>query len=183
MKSSFVVLIIVGLIILLLVVSIISMINSIRRASIKIEEAASDIDVSLTKRYDVLTKMIEVVKGYAKHEKEVMFTTVELRKNMTLDEMTKANLQMDDNYNKVIAVAEAYPDLKASENFMVLQKAIVDVEEHLQAARRFYNSNVTHYNELIEIFPTNIIAKRYGYNRKDYFKADEEATTYFKIES
>jgi LemA protein len=180
MKTYIIVGIIV-LIVLIIVGKIIGWMNSFKRAMIKIDESASDIDVALTKRYDVLTKMIEVVKGYVKHEKEVMFTVVNYRKDMPIKEKEKANEQMNENYSRIVALAENYPDLKASDNFIVLQKAIVDVEEHLQAARRFYNSNITSYNELIETFPTNVIAKNKGYTRKDYFKAEDEAKTKIEI--
>ena len=117
--------------------------------------------------------MVEVVKGYAKHEKEVMFTTIEIRKNMPLSEKIKVNKVMDKNLNNVNIAVEKYPELKASENFKELQKTIADAEEHLQAARRCYNANVSIYNQLILSFPTNIVAKAKKMEEKCFFEAEE----------
>ena len=136
-------LVIVLILIAVVVISIIVMSNNLNKALVKIDEADSGIDVALTKRYDVLTKMIETVKGYAKHEKEVLFDVVKIRKGMTIEEKNEANKQMDETLSKINVLAENYPDLKASENFKTLQDSITDVEEHLQAARRLYNANIS----------------------------------------
>ena len=164
----------VGIVLLIIIIWCISISNKFNRLGIRIEESTSGIDVALTKRYDVLTKMIEVVKGYTKHEKEVFFKVVELRNNMTIKEKNEVNASMNDDFDKIRVLAEDYPELKASENFRTLQKAIVDVEEHLQAARRLYNSNVSAYNELLLSFPSSIIASLKGLKRKDFFTAKEE---------
>ena len=164
----------VGIVLLIIIIWCISISNRFNRLGIRIEESTSGIDVALTKRYDVLTKMIEVVKGYTKHEKEVFFKVVELRNNMTIKEKNEVNASMNDDFDKIRVLAEDYPELKASENFRTLQKAIVDVEEHLQAARRLYNSNVSAYNELLLSFPSSIIASLKGLKRKDFFTAKEE---------
>jgi len=145
--------------------------NKISKAMIKIDEANSDIDVALTKRYDVLTKMIEVVKGYAKHEKETLFEVIKIRNNMTIEEKNKINNKMNHNLEQIKVLAENYPKLKASENYKTLQLAIADVEEHLQAARRMYNSNVSIYNELIVLIPSNIVANIRGLKKKEFFEA------------
>ena len=167
-------LIVIGVILFIIIIWIISTSNRFNRLNIKIEESISGIDVALAKRYDVLTKMIEVVKGYAKHEKEIMFKVIELRNNMTIEEKNRVNNSMSENLNKINLLAENYPDLKASENFRTLQKAIIDVEEHLQASRRLYNSNVSSYNEKLLSFPSSIIAKLKGLTRKEFFMAKEE---------
>ena len=164
----------IGIVLLIIIIWCISISNKFNRLGIRIEESTSGIDVALTKRYDVLTKMIEVVKGYTKHEKEVFFKVVELRNNMTIKEKNEVNALMNDDFDKIRVLAEDYPELKASENFRTLQKAIVDVEEHLQAARRLYNSNVSAYNELLLSFPSSIIASLKGLKRKDFFTAKEE---------
>ncbi len=166
-------LIVVGVIIAIVVISIIVMSNNLNQAVVKIEEADSGIDVALTKRYDVLTKMIETVKGYAKHEKEVLFDVVKIRKGMTIEEKNAANQQMDETLSKINVLAENYPDLKASENFNTLQNSITDVEEHLQAARRLYNANVSSYNQMIVTFPISIIAGSKGMTKKEFFVAEE----------
>ena len=166
-------LIIVLALIAVVVISIIVMSNNLNKALVKIDEASSGIDVALTKRYDVLTKMIETVKGYAKHEKEVLFDVVKIRKGMTIEEKNEANKQMDETLSKINVLAENYPDLKASENFNTLQNSITDVEEHLQAARRLYNANISSYNQMIVTFPISIIAGSKGLTKKEFFVAEE----------
>lgn len=151
----------------------ISISNRLNRAKVKIDEAGSDIDVSLTKRYDMLTKMVDVVKSYAKYEKETIFQTVQLRRNMSMQEKSEANRIMGENFERIHALAENYPDLKASANYNTLQKAIADVEEHLQASRRLYNSNVSRYNQLLVTFPTSLIAGMKGMAREEFFAAEE----------
>ena len=166
-------LIIVLVIIAVIVISIIVMSNNLNKALVKIDEADSGIDVALTKRYDVLTKMIETVKGYAKHEKEVLFDVVKIRKGMTIEEKNEANKQMDETMSKINVLAENYPELKASENFKTLQDSITDVEEHLQAARRLYNANISSYNQMIVTFPISIIAGTKGLSKREFFVAEE----------
>ena len=151
----------------------ISISNRLNKARVKIDEASSDIDVSLTKRYDVLTKMIDVVKSYAKYEKETLFQTVQLRKNMSMQEKNEANRIMGESFERIHALAENYPDLKASANYNTLQKAIADVEEHLQASRRLYNANVSRYNQLLVTFPSSMIAGMKGMTRAEFFAAEE----------
>jgi len=154
--------IIIGIIVLILVIIIvwyISTCNRLKRAIIKIDEADSGIDVALTKRYDVLTKMLDVAKGYAKHEKETLGEVIKLRKGMSIAEKQEANNKMTDTLGKINVLAEAYPELKSSENFKALQLSISDVEEHLQAARRLYNANISSYNQDIVTFPTSIVAE------------------------
>ena len=166
-------LVIVLIIIAVVVLSIIVMSNNLNKALVKIDEASSGIDVALTKRYDVLTKMIETVKGYAKHENEVLFDVVKIRKGMTIEEKNEANKQMDETLSKINVLAENYPDLKASENFKTLQDSITDVEEHLQAARRLYNANISSYNQMIVTFPISIIAGTKGLTKREFFVAEE----------
>ena len=166
-------LVIVLVLIAVVVISIIVMSNNLNKALVKIDEADSGIDVALTKRYDVLTKMIETVKGYAKHEKEVLFDVVKIRKGMTIEEKNEANKQMDETMSKINVLAENYPDLKASENFKTLQDSITDVEEHLQAARRLYNANISSYNQMIVTFPISIIAGTKGLSKREFFVAEE----------
>ena len=169
-------------VVVVLVIWVISISNGLNRAIVKIDESSSGIDVALTKRYDVLTKMMDVVKGYTKYEQETLFKTIELRKNMTMQEKNEANKAMDENIAKINALAENYPELKASENYKTLQQAIADVEEHLQAARRLYNANVSSYNQKIVTFPTSIIAGSKGYTKKDFFVADEKKREDVKID-
>lgn len=159
-------------IVVIVVVWYISAMNGLRQKEVKIDEALSGIDVALTKRYDVLTNSIEIVKGYAKHEKELIVETIKMRQGMSMSERTEADSKMDEMQTKIFALAENYPQLKASENFKELQKQVADCEEHLQAARRVYNSNVSALNQSIVTFPTSIVANAIGVQSKEFFEAD-----------
>ncbi len=165
--------IIICIILFIIIIWYIVNYNKFKKYAIKVGESLSDIDVALTKRYEVLTKMTQIVKGYVKHEQEVLFKTISLRKNMNIKELNEINTSIDENFKKIDLTLENYPDIKANENFKLLQKSAVDVEEHLQAARRFYNSSVTKYNQLVESFPSLIVAKINGYKTKEFFKAEE----------
>ena len=121
------VLIVVGVIALIIIIWYVSVSNAFNRDIIKIDEADSGIDVALTKRYDVLTKMIAICKGYAKHEKETITDTIKYRKGMSMEERAEANNKMTETFGKINVLAEAYPDLKASENFKTLQQSVTDV--------------------------------------------------------
>lgn len=175
-------LIIVAVVLLIIIIWFIATSNSLNRAIVKIDEADSGIDVALTKRYDVLTKMLDTVKGYAKHEKEVIVETIKLRKGMTMEEKNAANTKMDEAFSKLNIVAENYPELKSSENFAVLQQSIADVEEHLQAARRLYNANVSSFNQMIVTFPISIVAGMKKLTKKEFFEAEESKKADLKME-
>lgn len=151
----------------------ISTMNSIRALEIKVKEANSGIDVALTKRFDVLTKQLAVVKEYASHESKTLYETIKLRSGMSMAEKQEANSKMDTLTKQFYAVGEAYPELLSSNNFKQLQAAITDVEEHLQAARRLYNANVTAYNTKIVMFPASIVAGSIGATQKEMFVAEE----------
>ncbi len=151
----------------------ISTMNSFRAAEVKIEEAESGIDVALTKRYDVLTKMLEVAKNYLSQEKQMILETIRLRSNMTMNERNEAVASMEQARREIFAVGENYPQLGASEQFKQLQLAIADTEEHLQAARRAYNANVSHYNRLCVMFPSSLVASQIGATEKPFFEAEE----------
>ena len=172
----------IAVLILIIIIWYISTSNKLNRSVVKIDEALSGIDVALTKRYDVLTKMIDVVKSYTKHEKDTLFEIIKLRKDMSIKERNDANHAMDENLKKINVLAESYPELKSSENYKTLQQSIADVEEHLQAARRLYNSNVSLYNQLLVSFPTSSIAKNKGMTKKEFFEADEAKKEDVKIE-
>lgn len=159
--------------VLLIIIWYISVSNSIKVAALKVDESESGIDVALTKRYDVLTKMLDTVKGYQKYEQSVLSELVELRTGMSMAEKKAANDTMDKVSRDISVLAEGYPELKANTNFIELQRAIVDVEEHLQAARRLYNSNVNAYNAKLVVFPSSIVAKNMGAVKRELFEADE----------
>jgi LemA protein len=182
MDTITLVLIIILSIVVIMVFWYIGVSNKLNRAVVKIDEAESGIDVALTKRHDVLVKMMEVVKKYAKHEKETLFKVIELRKGMSLQEKSEASKQMDESMKQINVVAESYPELKSNENFKTLQQSISDVEEHLQAARRLYNSNVSIFNQMLVTFPASMVANSKKMTKRDFFEADEEAKKDVKID-
>lgn len=162
------------IIILIIVMWMISKINSMIFLNKKCQQAISNIDVFLTRRYNIITNMQEVVKGYAKHEKDVLITITKLKSDMTLEEKNKVNEEISKSIDKINVVAEKYPDLKANENYLKLQQAIVDCEDNLVAARRVYNANVNDYNVYIAKFPNIIISNLLGYKEKEYFDKEKE---------
>lgn len=138
------------------------------------EEAWSDIDVQLKRRHDLIPNLVETVKGYAKHEKgifeEVTKARAEAISSKGMAEKAKAENQITEALKSVFAVAENYPNLKANENFVELQREITDTEDKVQAARRFYNANVRDLNIAIESFPSNVIANMFHYQKKELFE-------------
>lgn len=180
--SSTYILIVIGLLFLLTFIAwYIIVINKINVALIKIEEANSGIDVALTQRYDVLTKMIDVVKAYTKHEKETLFEVVNIRNNMKIEEKSEINNKMNNNFEQIKIIAENYPELRSNENYKTLQLSINEVENNLQTARKVYNSNVSNYNKIIVTFPNSIAAKLKGMKQKEFFEANEEKKNDVKI--
>ena len=146
--------------------------NKFKRGNIKIDEALSGIEVALTKRFDMLTKMLDVAKGFAKHEKELFAEVINLRRGMSVGELNQAAGQMDAMASRLNVVAENYPQLRSSDVFVQLQSGIRDAEEHLQAARRLYNSNVTSLNTAIEVFPSSIVARAKNVQKREFFVAE-----------
>lgn len=176
-----VLMVVVLVIAVILVEWYISTSNSIKTLEIKVKEGESGIDVALTKRYDTLTKMIDVAKGYMSYEQSTMVKLVNMRKGMTMNERNAVNKNMDDVEKHINVVAENYPELKSSNNFIALQDAIADVEEHLQAARRLYNANVNAYNAKIVVFPNSIVAGCMKAVEKQFFEAEESKKNDVKI--
>lgn len=146
--------------------------NQLIRSRIKCEEALSGIDVALAKRYDSLTNIQEAVRGYTKHEQAVLTELTKLRTSMTLNEKEALADQYTQVQKQLLMVAEGYPQLQASANFLQLQETIADVEEHLQAARRAYNANVARYNEKLQMFPSSLIAGLIHAEAKALFQAE-----------
>ena len=144
-------------------------VNDFKKKEIRVQEDISGIEVALTKRYDKLVKMLDIAKGYMTYESELFTKVIELRHGMSVAEMNDAQQQMDALSERFLAVAENYPVLRSSEVFAELQRGIRDAEEHLQAARRLYNSNVTAYNTAIAMFPAKILAG--SHQPKEFFAA------------
>ena len=161
--------------------------NWFRQTKVKVEEANSGIDVALTKRYDLLTKALASVKGYAKHEAETLSKVIGMRtgniNELSLDEKSKLNAELSEVQRGINVVVEQYPQLKADTQFTLLQNQTADCEEQLQAARRVYNSNVSIFNQKRVTFPDSIVAKRIGFTQDlEFFKADEEKRQDVKFE-
>lgn len=172
---------VIVLIILILVIWYISTMNRIRRMQINIDESLSGIDVALNKRFDLLTKQLGATKGYMEHEKETLSLVTQMRAGIPTNnegardvaKMQEFNSNLDKIASAVNMTFEKYPDLRASENVAVLQASIVDVEEHLQAARRLYNNNVSTYNKYIIVFPNSIVAHRIAAEPRQFFNVEE----------
>ncbi|MDD3478386.1 MAG: LemA family protein [Candidatus Izemoplasmatales bacterium] len=172
------VLIIVVALVLIVVFWYIGVMNRLRQLELKVHEAESGIDVALTKRFDMLTKMLETTKGYAKHESETLEKVVKWRQgipqNATVKEKEEFMSQLNQVASGINVVVEQYPDLKANTVFLELQSAVANTEEHLQAARRLYNANVTQINTIIVTFPQSIVANAIHMEKKAYFEAEEK---------
>ena len=166
MKPLFVILVVV----LAIIIWCVRTVNGFKKKEIRVQEGLSGIEVALTKRYDMLTKMLDTAKGYMGHESELFTKVIELRRGMSVAEMNDAQRQMDVLSGKFFAVAENYPELRSSDVFVELQRGIRDAEEHLQAARRLYNSSVTAYNTAIAMFPAKLLAG--PRQPKEFFAAD-----------
>ncbi len=153
--------------------------NRLVRLRQRAKEAWADIDVQLKRRYDLIPNLLETVKGYAKHEREVLDNVTRARASAvdakTVDEQSQAENNLSRTLKSLFAVAENYPDLKASQNFMELQRELADTENKVQAARRFYNTNVRDLNIRIESFPDNLVAGPFGFRKMSLFELVEEA--------
>jgi LemA protein len=151
--------------------------NSLVTLRVRVEEAWSDINVQLKRRLDLIPNLIETVKGYAKHESGVFTAVTEARSNVLnaqgVKETAAAENQFEDALKSLFAVTEAYPDLKASQNFVELQNELVDTEDKIQASRRFYNGGVRDLNTKIQTFPANVVAAIFKFVSKEFFDVDE----------
>jgi len=150
--------------------------NGLVTLNVRVEEAWSDITVQLKRRANLIPNLIEAVKGYAKHEKEVFENVTAARaattNASTPTEAAAAEGFMQSALKSIFAVAEAYPDLQASENFQQLQTELVDTENKIQASRRFYNGGVRDFNTMILVFPNNLWARQLGFGKRDFFEVE-----------
>jgi LemA protein len=170
-------LIILGLIILLPVVYIIVTYNSLVRLSQMIKESWSNVDTELRRRYDLIPNLVETVKGYTQHEREVLERIAQIRSDaMTNHEDPETQAQRGNALVKelktLFAVVEGYPELKANENYLKLQEELVNTEDRIQAARRFYNGNIRDLNNKVLTFPSSLIASMSGYSTQNYFEIE-----------
>lgn len=172
--------VIILVVLAVLVIAFIAMYNGLVRANVRTDEAWSDITVQLKRRLDLIPNLIETVKGYAKHEKEVFENVTKARAN-TLNaegvaETAKAENQFEQALKSLFAVSENYPQLRATENFQQLQAELVDTEDKIQAARRFYNGAARDLNIKIKVFPTNMFASMLGFKEREFYETEDLAT-------
>lgn len=154
--------------------------NGLVKLKIRVDEAWSDITVQLKRRLDLIPNLVNSVKGYAAHESGVFEKVTEARANALnahgVKETAEAENQFEGALKSLFAVAESYPDLKANQNFLQLQQELVDTEDKIQAARRFYNGGVRDLNTKIQIFPNNIFAGMLGFKQREFFEVEDMAT-------
>lgn len=180
------VLIYVLLIIAVIAVLVVGVYNSVIRLKNKCDEGWADIDTQLKRRYDLIPNLVETVKGYAAHESGTLEKVTEARniamKAQTPEEKEKAENALTGALKTIFALSENYPDLKANQNFLDLQKTLTEVEEHLQLSRRYYNATVRDFNTKIEVFPNNFIANIFKFMKRDFFQADEGEKQNVKVD-
>jgi LemA protein len=170
-------LIILGIILLIVIWAIINY-NALVRLRQHCRDSWATIDTELKRRYDLIPNLVAAVKGYAVHEREVLQLVVEARSRAVASTGSPESQASDENIfvdalRRLFAVSEGYPDLKASENFLQLQQQLVNTEDRIQAARRFYNGNVRDLNTRIEVFPSNLIAQAFHFVRAEFFEIDD----------
>lgn len=152
--------------------------NSLIRSRNRVDEAWSDIEVQLKRRYDLIPNLVNTVKGYARHEDAVFNKVTEARTRamgaQAPQEKLAAENMLSATLKSLFAVAEDYPDLKANQNFLQLQSDLTDTEDKIQASRRFYNGNVRDFNTKLQVFPTNLVASLLGFSPRTFFDIDEK---------
>ncbi|MBI1388088.1 MAG: LemA family protein [bacterium] len=156
------------------------MYNNLVRARNNVDESWSDIDTELKRRYNLIPNLVETVKGYASHEKETLDNVIQARNKAMANNGTPAEQAQDENVlvgglRQLFALAESYPDLKANQNFLELQQELSNTEDRIQRSRRFYNGNVRDMNNMVQTFPSNVIANMFNFQTREYFELEDEA--------
>ena len=163
-------------IVVILVIAVIAMYNSLVSARIRVDNAWSQIDVQLQRRFDLIPNFVETVKGYMNHESETFTKIADLRTAWaganTVSEKAALDNQLSDTLKTIMAVSENYPDLKANQNFSELSEELRNTENKISFARQFYNDTATRYNEKLQIFPSNIIANIFNFKERDLFEVE-----------
>lgn len=167
----------IGIVVAILLI-LVGLYNTLVSAKNKVDEAWSDIEVQLKRRYDLIPNLVETVKGYAKQESNVLENVTKARTVAmgagSMQEKLKDENMLSGALKSLFAVSEAYPDLKSNQNFMKMQGDLTDTEDKIQAARRFYNGNVRDYNTKTQQFPGNIFASMFGFGKREFFDIDEK---------
>ncbi|MGB0133019.1 LemA family protein [Dokdonella sp.] len=169
-----------GLLITTLLVTVIWIFNRLVRDRNQVAAAWSDIDVQLQKRHDLIPPLVEILRGYASHERELLERVTRERTQSRgthgIESRGEIERALGQDLSRLVALAEAYPDLKASQNFSQLNTELVKVEDHLQYARRFYNGSVRQFNDRIQVFPHVLVARSFGFREAEFFDAPDAAT-------
>lgn len=169
---------IAGGVLLLIVIFLVGLYNKLASQRVVVEEAASDIETFLKQRYDMIPNLVEIVKGYAKHEKETFAEVTGLRTKAmsagSLEEKMELEGQLEKGLSKIFAIAENYPELKANENFIQLQQTLENLENDIQKSRRYYNGAARDFNTMIVVFPNSIIANMFNFKKVAFFEATED---------
>ena len=182
--------IIIGIILLILIilaaVGIIFMYNNLVGLRNRVKNAWSQIDVQLNRRADLIPNLVETVKGYAKHEKTVFEDVTKARSGLmnagTVQESADANNMLTGALKSLFAVAENYPELKANQNFINLQSQLAETEDKIAYSRQFYNDTVLMYNNKIQMFPSNLLARQFNFNEAEFFEVEESARSVPKVQ-
>lgn len=186
MSSIIIALIVVGVVLVLAIGFVVATYNGLVTLRNRVEEAWSDITVQLKRRTDLIPNLVNSVKGYATHEKEVFEKVTEARSAIMdakgVKDTAEAENMLEGALKNLFAVAEAYPDLKANQNFMQLQQELVDTEDKIQASRRFYNGGVRDLNTKIQTFPANIVAGMFNFQAKEFFEVEDRASVENPVE-
>jgi LemA protein len=179
MTTTTVTLIVIAVIIVILAIILISSYNSLVGLKNNVEEGWAQIDVQLKRRTDLIPNLMETVKGYASHERQVFENVTAARSNLmkagSPAEKAKANNELEGTLKSLFAVAEAYPQLRATENFSQFQEELTTTENKISFARQYYNSNVRDFNNKIQAFPSNIIASMFKFTEREYFEVQNDA--------
>jgi LemA protein len=172
--------IVVGVLVVLLILVFILSYNGLVRLRNRIDNAWSQIDVQLKRRYDLIPNLVETVKGYAAHERQTLESVTQARANAINaqgpQQQAEAENVLSGALKSLFAVAEAYPDLKANQNFLSLQEELTSTEDRVAYARQFYNDSVLSYNNKLQTFPRNVIAGMFNFEKREYFEGEPEAT-------
>ncbi|MCI6002443.1 MAG: LemA family protein [Tenericutes bacterium] len=178
LSTTATVIIIIFAVIILLIFYGIGVYNKLVNSRNKVKDQWAQIDVQLKRRADLIPNLVETVKGYAKHEKNTLAEVIEARNKFvsagSINEEIEANNQLTGALNKLFALSESYPELKANQNFISLQNDLKDTEDKISYARQFYNDTVLTYNNLVQMFPSNIIANMFKFEVYEFFKIEEK---------
>ena len=181
--------IVVIAIVVLLLLSVALFYNGLVRTRNRVDNAWSQIDVQLKRRYDLIPNLVETVKGYAAHERQTLEAVTNARSNAinaqqagTVQQQAQAENALSGALKSLFAVAEAYPDLKANQNFLQLQEELTSTEDRIAYARQFYNDSVLNYNNKIQVFPRNVLAGVFNFEKREYFEGDPEASGPVKVQ-